>query len=142
MQFLEGLRLSSELLLEPLDGRSLIGNKELELQHLLYRHALPVVLRYLDRKEVHPVALREALGKAGVKLRRGKRYHHAPLDVKGHHPVIQQVILSLGNDFGLTVLRDKHRELPQVGTNEIPNPFLGTRDQFEALLEPSVRLVT
>src|SRR5690606_1114591 len=112
MQFLEGLRLSSELLLEPLDGRSLIGNNELELQHLLYRHALPVVLRYLVRKEVHPVALREALSESGIEFRSGEGHHHPPSDMEGHHAVIKQVILPLGNDFRPTVLRDEHRQLP------------------------------
>src|SRR5690606_1406985 len=126
MEFLEGLRLSSELLLEPLDGRSLVRNKELELQHLLYRHALPVVLRYLVRKEVHPVALREALSESGIEFRSGEGHHHPPSDMEGHHAVIEEVILPLGDNFSLPILGNEHGKLSQMSADEVPDPFFRT----------------
>lgn len=61
MNFLEGLWLPAELLLEPLYGRRLVDYENLELQNLLYGHAPLVVLSYLIRQEIHVIALREAL---------------------------------------------------------------------------------
>ena len=49
MELLERLRLPGELLLEPLDGRGLVGDEKLELQNLLHLHALLVILCYLVR---------------------------------------------------------------------------------------------
>jgi DNA helicase-2/ATP-dependent DNA helicase PcrA len=56
LKLLEGLGLSDYLLFEPLDGRRLVGNEELELKNIADGHTLLVVLRYLLRKEIHPIS--------------------------------------------------------------------------------------
>ena len=49
MDVLKGLRLLGELLLEPLNRRCLVRDKKIELEYLLNRHALLVILGRLVR---------------------------------------------------------------------------------------------
>ena len=90
MEFLEGLRLLGELLFEPLDGRRLVGDEKLELQHLSDGHALLVVFGHLLGQEIHPVPFGEPLVKPGIELRSGQGNSYTALDVEGHHAVEEQ----------------------------------------------------
>src|SRR5438093_13112765 len=99
MEFLEGLWLLDELLLEPLDSRRFVYDEDGELQDLFDGHASFVVFGYLLGQEVHALALGETLAQPLVELRSRKRYGDATLDVEGNHAVEEQVVLALGDDL-------------------------------------------
>ena len=141
MEFLEGLWLSDDLLLEPLDGRRFIRYKKLKLQHFSDGHTFLVVFGHLVWQEVHAIPLGEPLGKPSIKLRCGHRNGYAALYVEGNHAVEEQIVLSLGNDLGLPILRNKNWQLFKVGPDEIPDSLFSTGSDLESLLKTAVRSI-
>ena len=113
----------------------------MKLHHLADGHALLVVFGHLLGEEVHPIPLGEPLGKPGIELSRGQRNGNASLNMEGHHAVEEQVVLALGDDLGLAVLRDEDRKLLQVSADEVPDTFFGASLQFETVFKSAIRLV-
>ncbi len=141
MEFLEGLRFLEELLFEPLNGRGFIRDEKLELQNLSNGHALSVVFGHLFRQKVHAVTLGKALDQPSVEFASGQRNGYATLNMKGNHPVEEQVVLTLGDNLGLAVFGNKYRKLLQVSANEVPDAGFGTRFKLKAFLEAAVGFV-
>ena len=61
--------------------------------------------------------------------------------MEGDHAIKQQVILPLGDDLCLAVLRDKHRKLFQMSADEVPYTFLHAGFQLEATFKATVGFV-
>ena len=61
--------------------------------------------------------------------------------MEGHHAVKEKVVLSLGNDFCLTVVGNEHRELFQVGADEIPDAIFCSGGQFEPVFKAAVGFI-
>jgi hypothetical protein len=141
LKFLERLGLPDDLLLEPLDRRGFIGYEELELQQLMRRHSLSFIFNHLIRKEVHAVALGEALGQTLVKVARREGDTDSALDVEGYHTIEQQNLLSLRYHLSEPTLDDEDGKLPKVASDEIPQPLLGSSLELESFFETTVWFV-
>ena len=71
-----------------------------------------------------------------MELGSGERHQDAALDVKGDHAIEQQGVLALGNHLRAVVPGHEHREMPQVGADEVPGALLGAGCQLEARFRP------
>ena len=141
MNFLESLRLLQKLLPKPLDCAGLVSHKKLKLQESLLQSCAFCHTRPLAREESTCRPAPGNVEQAPVKLCCGKGHGHAALNVEGHHPVKEEVVLPLGDDLGLAVLGDENRELLQVGADEVPDAFFRAGFEFEAFLKTAVGLV-
>src|SRR5690606_33453554 len=87
-------------------------------------------------------ALRKALIQTRVELSCRHWHQDATLYVESHHTVVEHVALTLGNHFGLPVLRHEHGQLLQMGADKVPNASLSSCCQLEPFFKAIIRLVS
>ena len=57
------------------------------------------------------------------------------------HAVKEEIVLPLGNDFGLPIFGNKDWKLFEMSPNKIPDTFFCAGRKFEALFKSSIWLV-
>ena len=143
MDLLKGLRLPGELLVEPLNRRSLRQRRKARSCRIISLTVIRFLIIFgrLIGQEIHTFTQGKALFQTGVKLGGGQGNRDAALDMKGHHAVEEQVVLAFGDDFGLTVLGNEYGKLLEVSADEIPGAIFCSGSQFEAVFQAAVRFV-
>src|ERR1043165_1890814 len=142
LQILVRRRSGCEVPPYPLDGALLVRDEEFWLPQHVRLHSLLFVLRHLARQEVHIISFWVTLPQPLEKLRGGKRDTDPSLNVECHHPVEQQVVLTLRNYLQFVSTGHCDRDMTQVHLNKLPCTLLTRRTDPKSVLELLTWLVS